>query len=277
MMPRHRSAATTVPARRIAAVSAAVVILVVLIFGGPMSQPLNPQPTAMIDARLRVGTVQATPPPQADYVWVLVDGTVIPAAYFTGYVPVPGDRVAVTQSGTDWFVVGGRSGFASNLVVNPTFLGHYSPFVGPNFPFTWSAFVASGSNTQFTVNNAVAGYPVGELSAIGAGDIRAVSAAFPVRAGQNLACSWTGTLAAGVNTQMDLRLGWFSNGQSAYPAVVTSDTVVDTTTLSPPASFNRTGSPVAVPAAATYARLVIRATNSVTFDILITFANAFSE
>jgi hypothetical protein len=139
---------------------------------------------------MRIGFVQASPPPQADFVSVLVDGTVIQAVYFTGYVPVPGDRVIVTQDGIDWFVVGGRSGFAGNLVLNADMVqGPHASLSTPALPFHWTQCTTSGSAGQvFRYRDPGRSRPALLLSKLsgGAGDNAFVSAPTPEFAGETL-------------------------------------------------------------------------------------------
>lgn len=232
-------------------------------------------PTAPTTARMRIGIVQSTPAVQADYVWVLIDGSVVQATFFTGYVPVPGDRVIVTQDGTDWFVLGGRSGYAGNLVVNPSFTGH-GPFSLSLPPFNWSQFIASGGGATFS-RQGKAGLTAATMLSIGAGDTYLASAAFPVTPGQVLDCSVYGVpIVVSANIAFELRLAWFNSGQTAYPTgIVTADTTVASTTIISAASEYPLTSTATVPAAATYARLVIRTNSAASYDVELHLAGVF--
>lgn len=231
---------------------------------GALPNPLM-DPTGPTNARMRVGTVQSSPAPQGDFVWVAVDGTVIKASYFTNYVPVTGDRVIVTQDDTDWFVLGGKAGYAGNLVPNSTFVAHPQAQLSSSLPpYMWTQYVASGVSPLLCVGLSSAGafgpIMICASTVAGASDSYAYSAAFPVQTGRTLYVDATGDLTSsgGATLQGTLRVGWYSNGQTAY-AGFASETVIDTrSTTGLLGGFWMTGS-VTVPAGVTYARVAMRA------------------
>ena len=232
-------------------------------------------PTAPSNARMRVGEVQSSPEPQADFVWVLVDGAVVQAAYFTGYIPIPGDRVMVTQDGEDWFVVGGKSGFAGNLVVNPHFVG--DPVVGAaGVPFNWTHYLASGTGEGFASVTSQ-GVTTMQIYSISGGDNRAVSAAFPVAPGVPLRVTLNfRTLNVAASTTVELRVAWFGVGSAVYPGgVVAADTIAGTTTIpggGPPSGFTLYSASVVPPAEARYARFVARFSSASDYQFDMTLA-----
>jgi len=214
---------------------------------------------------MRIGTVQADPAPQADYVWVLVDGTVVQASYFTNYVPIPGDRVTITQDGTDWFVLGGKSGYAGNLVVN----GDFSVFpqalpLGTDLPpWNWYHYQASGPGFVTTGLSSITSYRpamgIADNSAT-ASDNYAYSAAFPVTAGRTYTFdSGVQVQSAGATLTATLRVAWLVVATDTYPTFI-SESVIGTVTTAVfnPNSAWLSGTAVA-PVGATYARVAIRA------------------
>lgn len=228
----------------------------------PLASPTNPT-----NARMRVGVVQATPPAQADLVWVVVDGAAIQAAYFTGYVPVPGDRVVVTQDGTDWFVLGGKSGYAGNLVVNPDYKVFAQAQVALSLPpYNWTHYRVSGTSSSIVCAALSSSLLqvvmlIGNSSA-GAGDNASVSAAFPVTPGQTLTTDVPMTLSIGGAATLTVtsRLAFQENATDAYPTFVSEATTGTATTTTSTAAW-LTGTAV-VPTGVTYARFVIRSVNS---------------
>ena len=228
-----------------------------------MTQPPG-SPTAPTNARMRLGVVQASPAPQADYVWVMVDGAPIQAAYFTNYVPITNDRVTVTQDGTDWFVLGGKSGASGNLVVNGDFMVHPQPQLTTSLPpYMWGHYRAAGSAASVVSAGLSSVYqkPVMfiAVNSASASDNYAYSAAFPVTPGDLLYVDASGSSSSsgGVTLTTTLRVGWFIDGQSVYPNFI-SETVVQTNSTTTSSSWWLTGTATA-PAGAAYARVAIRA------------------
>lgn len=243
--------------------------LLALLLGGVLvaSGPVNPQfsPTAPSSARMRIGTVQASPAPQADYVWVQVDGAVVQAAYFTNYVPIPGDEVVITQDGTDWFVLGGRSGRAGNLAVNGDFAVHPQPTISSSLPaYMWGQAQVSGAPTiAFVGLRAADSTLVFKLAtsppSAAASDSYIYSAAFPVTPGTTLYIDVAGQVfgSGGITSTATIRACWFADGQdTAFPAAL-GETVIDTQATTTSLTFWSTGSTV-VPVGAMYARLAGR-------------------
>lgn len=228
---------------------------------------VNPQqdPTGTTPARLRVGTVQATPMPQADFIWVDIDGTVVQATYQTAYVPVPGDRVIITQGDTDWHVLGGKAGYAGNLVPNSTFTAHPQAQLAANLPpYTWTRHVASGVSPQLCVALSAAGAfgPIMVMASLvaGASDCYAYSAAFPVTPGATLYADATGDLTSsgGAALQGQLRVGWYATGQTDYADFLTESVIDSASTTGSLGGFWMTGT-ATVPADVRYARVAMRA------------------
>lgn len=222
-------------------------------------------PTAQPTALMRIGTVQSSPVPQADLVWVSIDGAVLPCSFFTNYVPVPGDRVIVTQSGTDWFVVGGRSGFTGNLIVNGALTAHQAyPGSGNNQPYDWTIVQVSGTSLSSIVaplsGNSGFAWATGFFSTSAAGDYYLYSTAFPVTPGQVLYVETSVNFfgVTGVTTTMTHRVGWFHDGQTTYSGFA-SESTVDTKTSTSSASVQYSiGVNATVPAGISYGRLAIR-------------------
>jgi len=240
---------------------------IALLLGGALvaSGPADASPTAVSNARLRVGTVQSSPAPQADYIWVAVDGTVVPAAYFTGYVPIPGDRVIVTQDGTDWFVLGGKSGFAGNLVLNPDFSVNPRMQITADLPpWNWYHHRASGPATSIVIAgiNPVTSEPVMAmiLNSALASDNYAYSAAFPVTPGQAYSVNaGVEVQSSGATLTVTLRVAWLAAPADAYPTFL-SETVIESidTSLGNNAGWLGSATTATAPAGATYARVAIR-------------------
>lgn len=230
----------------------------------PLTSPTNPT-----SAQMRIGVVQGSPAPQADYVWVLVDGTSIQAAYFTNYVPIPGDRVVVTQDGTDWFVLGGRSGSAGNLVVNPDYRVFAQAQVALSLPpYTWSHVRVSGTTSSVVcvAESSTLLIPIMLManSIAGASDNAAASAAFPVTPGQTLTTDVPVSLSAGASTlTVTSRLAFFAAAADVYPNFV-SETTTGTASTTTSTTAWLTGTAV-VPAGVTYARFVVRSVSTGSF------------
>lgn len=229
----------------------------------------NPRtsPTAPTVAQIRIGVVQASPAPQADYVWVVVDESEpTPCAFFTGYVPVPGDRVVVTKEGTDWFVLGGRSGAAGNLVLNPDFMAHPEVTLSTTTdspPWNWGHHTASGSAVLVTAlanGGSLQPLMIHASTANGAAESFAYTAAFPVDEGDEIFCDIDGNMAStnGANLTNQLRLYWYAAGDAPFTSSLSNTLVASVSTTSSssfPYWLNGSGT---APAGATYARLVQR-------------------
>lgn len=176
-------------------------------------------------------TVLADPPASGTEVSVKLDsGAVQRLPYVAPYVPVPGDRVAVSVvaggPNSSSVVIGGHSGRAGNLVVNGDFHA-IPPLMSRQLPYMWAVHRAAGRTTEAlamihpklhrpmaVLDNGAKGEQVG--------DNVLYSAAFPVKPGEVIKADATVSidLVQPASVAVDLRIGWFADPSAAYPKVL---------------------------------------------------------
>lgn len=251
-----------------------------LIAGGAMTGSLAElinSPNTQAAPVLHVATVLATPAPTATEVSVQFTpgGTAHRFPYHHPYVPVTGDHVTVLLLGgsgatLSGIVLGGRSGQSGNLVVNGGFADARQfplPATSSLLPYHWSQHTASGQTAilagqyrskyqrkqlLFAINNGTAG------------DNYAVSAAFPVRAGETLYVDslWDYIIfePSPTTVTVQLRVAWFASAAGTYPGFL-SETQIATYSDSLDGAQWQGGS-TAVPAGVTFARVAVRISQS---------------
>lgn len=183
---------------------------------------------------LRTGLVTLIDPETA---YVMVGGTLIPAAYVRQSEPELGDMVAVVRQGAGWFVLGTSSVSGGNAVQNPSF----EEVDAGSLPTGWTHYDITNVSTGIAVEDpsrAIDGTRVLEV-----GPTAAVSSAsFDYSQPIGVAAGQVWELSALVNARYSpggvnentadpgLWALWFDNATDLYPTTSVADTAVETAT-----------------------------------------------
>jgi hypothetical protein len=237
--------------------------------GTAIASASSPQSSGPATTALLQGIVVAEPPPTGTAVSVKIDGGGVESLpYLAGYVPVPGDTVAVsifTAGGnTTRMVMGGHSGRSGNLVVNGDF-ARIPPLKSAAAPYMWYQHRIAGKTTKLVAMISPRYQkPMMLLDSHPetTGDNIAYSAAFPVKPGETIKgdAAVFMDIVPPMSVQVDLRVAFFADAAQTYPQVLKEAPLFGLT-------FNEDGEnllegTVAVPAGAVAARVGIRARHS---------------
>jgi hypothetical protein len=189
---------------------------------------------------VRTGVVLASPLATGSTVWVRLDedGDAVELPYLTSYMPITGDIVQVMfqsgQGGTmSGIVLGGKSGLAGNLVINPNFYRGPALDLLPSVsapPYHWFIHHAAGTAAL------VASVPhpsyqklmmMVQNSGNNTGDLYMYSTAFPVTQGRAYDIRTFAHGVTGPNSAVTVTsyIAWFFTGQAVYPNFHSQDQV----------------------------------------------------
>jgi len=200
----------------------------------PAIASASTRPAQIPAPKVLQGTVLATPAASGTDVSVQIGPAVHRVAYQTPYVPVPGDVVDVsfvdTGDAVTPLILGARAGRSGNLIVNGDF-ARIVTLKSAAPPPMWTHYRAAGKDKA--INSMIVPRYQKPMMTIDSwpdtsGDHWAVSAAFPVTAGDVIKADAAMTIdvVGQINVTVELRISWWADSAVTYPAKPLADNVL---------------------------------------------------